>query len=141
MTRCDKKNVRKIKDGGYFRFEYITESIRNSEKIVKQKVTQSMLLYILCQNVQNGNHVRFWFKLNEFYFFRDFGGKTTFAIFCDVFVLLKLTFHGTGSGTSNCFHRVKMPFLDTFRTYRRRALAFWPVFFLQIFIQSPCFLW
>jgi hypothetical protein len=39
MTRYDKK-VRNIQDGGHFRFAYISESMPNSEKVLKQKVSQ-----------------------------------------------------------------------------------------------------
>jgi hypothetical protein len=36
-----KKNVRKIHDGGHFRFGNISESMQNSEKVFKQKMSQS----------------------------------------------------------------------------------------------------
>jgi hypothetical protein len=38
--RICSKNVRKIQDGGHFRFGYISESMQNSKKVFKQKMSQ-----------------------------------------------------------------------------------------------------
>jgi hypothetical protein len=52
MTRCKKnKKGQKIQVGAHFRFGHILESMRDSEKLLKQKVFEMMFrVDIWCQN-------------------------------------------------------------------------------------------
>jgi acid stress-induced BolA-like protein IbaG/YrbA len=54
------KNVQEIQDSGNFRFGYISESMPNSEKVVKQKVSQmSRCDQKNVRKSQDGGHFRF----------------------------------------------------------------------------------